>query len=62
MKNFWEKMSITKLVLLEFATIANFLVVWVVVRNTENETAKTVLSIYNYAFTAIISFYFGQKV
>ena len=63
MKTFWESMSVTKLVFLEVMTVLCFLVLWVVIaKNVENEMAKTVLQMFEFAVTSIISFYFGQKV
>lgn len=63
MKTFWESMSVTKLVFLEVMTVLCFLVLWVVIaQNVENEMAKTVLQMFEFAVTSIISFYFGQKV
>lgn len=63
MKTFWESMSVTKLVFLEVMTVLCFLVLWVVIaHNVENEMAKTVLQMFEFAVTSIISFYFGQKV
>lgn len=60
---FWENMSITKLVFLEVMTVLCFLVLWVVIaQNVENEIAKTILQMFEFAVTSIISFYFGQKV
>lgn len=63
MKTFWESMSVTKLVFLEVMTVLCFLVLRVVIaQNVENEMAKTVLQMFEFAVTSIISFYFGQKV
>jgi hypothetical protein len=63
MKGFWTKMSVTKLVFLEVMTVLCFLVLRVVIaQNVENEVAKTILQMFEFAVTSIISFYFGQKV
>lgn len=56
-------MSVTKLVFLEVMTVLCFLVIWVVIaQNVENEVGKTILQMFEFAVTSIISFYFGQKV
>ena len=61
--NFWKNMSVTKLVFLEVMTVLCFLVLRVVIaNNVENEIAKTILQMFEFAVTSIISFYFGQKV
>lgn len=63
MKNFLENMSVTKLVFLEVMTVLCFLVLRVVIsRNVENEIAKTILQMFEFAVTSIISFYLWQKV
>lgn len=63
MKTFWESMSVTKLVFLEVMTVLCFLALWVVIaHNVENEMAKTILQMFEFAVTSIISFYFWQKV
>lgn len=63
MKTFWESMSVTKLVFLEVMTVLCFLALRVVIaQNVENEMAKTILQMFEFAVTSIISFYFGQKV
>ena len=60
---FWKTMSVTKLVFLEVMTVLCFLVIWVVIaQNVENEVAKTILQMFEFAVTSIISFYFWQKV
>lgn len=60
---FWKTMSVTKLVFLEVMTVLCFLVIWVVIaQNVENELGKTILQMFEFAVTSIISFYFGQKV
>lgn len=60
---FWKSMSVTKLVFLEVMTVLCFLVMRVVIaQNVENEVAKTILQMFEFAVTSIISFYFGQKV
>lgn len=60
---FRKTMSVTKLVFLEVMTVLCFLVTWVVIaQNVENEVAKTILQMFEFAVTSIISFYFGQKV
>ena len=56
-------MSVTKLVFLEVMTVLCFLVLRVVIaNNVENELAKTVLQMFEFSVTSIISFYFWQKV
>lgn len=56
-------MSVTKFVFLEVMTVLCFLVLRVVIaNNVENEIAKTILQMFEFAVTSIISFYFGQKV
>ena len=60
---FRKTMSVTKLVFLEVMTVLCFLVLRVVIaQNVENEIAKTILQMFEFAVTSIISFYFGQKV
>ena len=63
MQTFRESMSVTKIVFLEVMTVLCFLVLRVVIaQNVENELAKTILQMFEFAVTSIISFYFGQKV
>jgi len=63
MKEFRENMSVTKLVFLEVMTVLCFLVLRVVIaQNIENEIAKSILQMFEFAVTSIISFYFWQKV
>lgn len=63
MKTFRESMSVTKIVFLEVMTVLCFLVLRVVIaQNVENELAKTILQMFEFAVTSIISFYFWQKV
>lgn len=63
MRDLREKLSVTKLVFLEVMTVLCFLVLRVVIaQNVENELAKTVLQMFEFAVTSIISFYFWQKV
>lgn len=63
MKTFRENMSVTKLVFLEVMTVLCFLVLRVVIaENVENEIAKSILQMFEFAVTSIISFYFWQKV
>ena len=38
------------------------MVTYAVIANIENETLKTILNIFSFAVTSMISFYFGQKV
>lgn len=60
---FLQNMSVTKLVFLEVMTVLCFLVARVVIaQNVENELAKSILQMFEFAVTSIISFYFGQKV
>lgn len=63
MRTFRENMSVTKLVFLEVMTVLCFLVLRVVIaQNIENEIAKSILQMFEFAVTSIISFYFWQKV
>lgn len=60
---FRSNMSVTKLVFLEVMTVLCFLVIRVVIdQNIESEVAKTILKMFEFTVTSIISFYFGQKV
>ena len=56
------KLSITKLSFVIVITVMCFLTCYAVVANIESETLKTILTIFNYAVTSMISFYFWQKV
>ena len=62
MRSFRENMSVTKLVFLEVMTVLCFLVLRVVIDQIENEMAKNIIKMFEFAVTSIISFYFGQKV
>ncbi len=62
MKEFRENMSVTKLVFLEVMTVLCFLVLRVVIDQIENEMAKNIIKMFEFAVTSIISFYFWQKV
>ena len=55
MKNFFEKMSITKLVFLILTLVLSFQTVYLTVNWVET-------SLFNNAMLMVISFYFGQKV
>ena len=55
MKNFREKMSITKLVFLILTLVLSFQTVYLTLNDTET-------SLFNNAMLMVISFYFGQKV
>lgn len=57
-----EKLSVTKLTFLIIVVELCFLVTYAVVGNVENETLKTILNIFSFAVTSMISFYFWQKV
>lgn len=57
-----ERLSITKLTFLIIVVELCFLVTYAVCANVENETLKTILNIFSFAVTSMISFYFGQKV
>ena len=57
-----EKLSVTKLTFLIIVLELCFLVTYAVVSNVENETLKTILNIFSFAVTSMISFYFWQKV
>ncbi len=56
------KLSVTKLTFLIIVIELCFLVTYAVCANVENETLKTILNIFSFAVTSMISFYFGQKV
>jgi len=56
------KLSVTKLTFLIIVIELCFLVTYSVIANVENETLKTILNIFSFAVTSMISFYFGQKV
>lgn len=43
-------------------TVLSFLTVYAVVAGIKDETLKTILTMFGYAVTSMISFYFGQKV
>jgi len=55
MKNFWTKMSITKLVFLILTLVLSFQTVYLTLNGIET-------SLFNNAMLMVISFYFGQKV
>lgn len=55
MKNFWTKMSITKLVFLILTLVLSFQTVYLTLNWVET-------SLFNNAMLMVISFYFGQKV
>ena len=55
MKNFREKMSITKLVFLILTLVLSFQTVYLTINWVET-------SLFNNAMLMVISFYFGQKV
>ena len=55
MRNFREKMSITKLVFLILTLVLSFQTVYLTLNDTET-------SLFNNAMLMVISFYFGQKV
>ena len=55
MKNFWTKMSITKLVFLILTLVLSFQTVYLTLNGIET-------SLLNNAMLMVISFYFGQKV
>ena len=55
MKNFLEKMSITKLVFLILTLVLSFQTVYLTINWVET-------SLFNNAMLMVISFYFGQKV
>jgi len=55
MKNFWTKMSITKLVFLILTLVLSFQTVYLTLNWIET-------SLFNNAMLMVISFYFGQKV
>lgn len=55
MKNFWTKMSITKLVFLILTLVLSFQTIYLTLNWIET-------SLFNNAMLMVISFYFGQKV
>ena len=55
MRNFRERMSITKLVFLILTLVLSFQTVYLTLNDTET-------SLFNNAMLMVISFYFGQKV
>ena len=55
MRNFREKMSITKLVFLILTLVLSFQTVYLTINDIET-------SLFNNAMLMVISFYFGQKV
>ena len=55
MRNFREKMSITKLVFLILTLVLSFQTVYLTLNDTET-------SLFNNVMLMVISFYFGQKV
>ena len=55
MRNFREKMSITKLVFLILTLVLSFQTVYLTLNDIET-------SLFNNAMLMVISFYFGQKV
>jgi len=55
MRNFREKMSVTKLVFLILTLVLSFQTVYLTLNDTET-------SLFNNAMLMVISFYFGQKV
>ena len=55
MRNFREKMSITKLVFLILTLVLSFQTIYLTLNNIET-------SLFNNAMLMVISFYFGQKV
>lgn len=55
MKNFIEKMSVTKLVFLILTLVLSFQTVYLTLNGIET-------SLFNNAMLMVISFYFGQKV
>lgn len=62
MKEILTKISVTKLSFLLVITVLCYLTIYAVMANIENETLKTILTMFGYAVTSMISFYFGQKV
>jgi len=56
------KLSITKLSFIIVITVMCFLTCYAVIATVEDETLKTILNIFSYAVTSMISFYFWQKV
>ena len=57
-----ERLSITKLSFIIVITVMCYLTIYAVMAHVEDETLKTILNIFSYAVTSMISFYFGQKV
>ena len=56
------QLSVTKLTFFIIVVELCFLVNYAIIANVDNEVLKTILNIFNYAVTSMISFYFGQKV
>lgn len=54
MKNFWTKLSVTKLVLIIMTLILGFQTVYLTLQGVET-------SLFNNVMLSIIAFYFGQK-
>ena len=57
-----QNLSVTKLTFFIIVVELCFLVNYAIIANVDNEILKTILNIFNYAVTSMISFYFGQKV
>jgi len=57
-----ERLSITKLSFVIVICVMCFLTCYAVISEIETETLKTILNIFSFAVTSMISFYFGQKV
>lgn len=56
------QLSVTKLTFFIIVCELCFLVNYAIIANVENEVLKTILNIFSFAVTSMISFYFGQKV
>ena len=56
------QLSVTKLTFFIIVVELCFLVNYAIIANIDNEILKTILNIFSFAVTSMISFYFGQKV
>ena len=54
MKNFWSKLSVTKLVFFILALVLSFVTIWNTVYGLDNKIFETIISM-------VFSFYFAQK-
>lgn len=61
MEKILRNLSVTKLAFMLMVLGLNFITGFLVIKWTENETLKTVLSLFSNVMIAMVSFYFGQK-